>query len=351
MSWTKRIAGIVVAAAVVLTGLQFAGWAPPTRAAGTDLVSAQVGGTLPATDPASTAWDAATPITVPLSGQLVVVPGRSTPSTDSLEVRSLNNATHIAFRITWSDATKDNRTTGQLQFRDAVAVQLAPATGAPPICMGAAGARMHILQWKADWQADIEEGFRDLQDHFPNFWVDYYPYMMGQSPYTSPQNFSENAKLYLVGYQVGNPFSEPLKVSAVEDAVADGFSTITTQRQQDAIGRGVWSGGQWSVVITRPKDSGDGQDTPVGKDNVAAFAVWDGSSGDVGGRKSISAWVNLKVESPTGPVEVMWVLLLVLVVAVAVMAVRPLRNRQKRRLERAEEELPPEDLSPKEARK
>jgi hypothetical protein len=325
---TLRFVAGLTAFAIAMTVLQYGG-IPTARAAGTELVSAALSGALPATDPASPAWDAATPLEMPLSAQLVVLPQRSAPFEPSLEVRSLNNATHIAFRISWRDAVKDNRTTMQGQFRDAVAVQVGPAAGPPPVCMGAAGSRLQIMQWKADWQADIEEGFRDLQDAFPNFWVDYYPYHIGKPPYTAPQNFSEEAKLYLVGYHVGNPFSEPLKVSAVEDAVADGFSTITTQRQQDALGRGVWTEGRWDVVITRPRDSGDGQDVPIAATNNVALAVWDGASGDVGSRKSVTGWVTLR----TAGGEIPWTLVVggiaVLLVVIALIALRPKRKRKR----------------------
>jgi len=335
--WTRRFFAAVLIGAVLLTGMQVAGWLPATQAQGPELVSAAVSGALPAMDPASAAWGDAAPLQVPLSAQLVILPTRATPFTDSLEVRSLNNETHIAVRLSWADPVKDIYTTRQGQFRDAVAIQVAPRAGTPPLCMGAAGGGTHILQWKADWQADIEEGFHDLQDEFPNFWVDYYPYLMGQPPYTSPVNFSENARLYLVGYTVGNPFSQPVKVTAVEDAVAEGFSTITTQRQLDAIGRGVWADGRWSVVITWPKDSGDGQDVPIGE-NVLAFAVWDGASGDVGSRKSITGWVNLQVEAPRGPVELVLGVLLVLLVAVALVTLRSFRRQRKEREEKERED-------------
>lgn len=271
---------------------------PRISAAGTELHSAPVAGALPVTDPTSVLWSSATPVSVPLSGQVSIRPTLDVPAIPSLEIRSLNNETHVAFRIGWADATVNNRTTSQTAFRDAVAIQIGGASQLPFLCMGSATARLHIMQWKADWQADIEEGFRDLQHEFPNFWVDYYPYAMGEPPYALPDAFSENASLFLVGYTLGNPFSQPLKVTPVEDAVAEGFSTITTQAVQNAIGRGIWSDGRWSVVIARPKASLDGQDVRVEDGNVVAFAAWDGGSGNVGSRKSVSTWLTLRVRPP-----------------------------------------------------
>ena len=317
----RSVLAAVLVLALALTGLQVLGLAPPVASAGTQLLSAGVQGALPATDPASSLWDDATPMTLPLSAQMAVLPVRTTPSTPSVEVRSLNNGTHIAFRITWADATKDNRTTLLQQFRDTVAIQVGDSAALPYLCMGGAGVRMNILQWKADWQADLEEGFHDLQDAFPNFWVDYYPYAIGGPPYEVPDAFPENASQYLVGYTVGNPFSQPLKVTAVEDAVAYGYFTITTQEHQDAIGRGVWSDGVWSVVISRRLDTGDPQDTPISRNNVLAFAVWDGSAGDRGSRKSTTTWVPLLVIAPRSTEIDLVPLIILLVFAIPILAV------------------------------
>lgn len=293
----RNVLGIVIAAAVLLTTAQVLGLIPGVVGAGTELVATRLAGELPVTDPTSASWVGAAPLEVPLSGQTSVTPSNPVPSIDALEVRALVNATHFALRIAWDDETKDNRTTEVGEFRDAVAFQVAPPSQLPNLCMGAAGARMHIMQWKADWQADIEEGFWDLQDAFPNFWVDYYPYAIGEPPYTVPDAFPENASVYLVGYEVGNPFSQPLKVSPVEDAVADGFYTIATQPNQSALGRGVWDAGRWSVVISRLRDTGDPMDTPIAHGDIVAFAVWDGASGDVGARKSVSTWLTLSLGS------------------------------------------------------
>jgi len=331
---------VLVVFAVVLTGLQYAGLAPRVSGQGTEVVAGQVDGVLPVTDPGSSLWEGATAVDVPLSAQILVKPNRSAASVPSLEVRALHNATSLAWRITWADATKDNRTTSQNDFRDAVAVQIAPAAGVPNICMGAAGAQLQILQWKADWQADIDGGFFSVEDEFPHFWSDYYPYLIGEGPYRRPENFTAAAKQYLVGWQVGNPMSEPLKVTPVEDAVAQGFSTITTQANQSALGRGVWASGTWSVVIARAKSPQDAQDVPIG-DNVLAFAVWDGASGDVGSRKSASSWVTLRLETPTGPPPLYLVLGLGgLVVAIALIALVPLARRRRRRAQGATAEVP-----------
>ena len=296
----RTVVGGVLTLALLLTVLQGLGLAPGASAAGTQLVSWSMAGALPVTDPGSPMWADAGPLTVPVSAQITVAPFEKDPTVTALEVRSLNNGTHIAFRIAWADGTRDIRTTTLQEFRDAVAVQVGAASDLPYLCMGGANVQMNILQWKADWQADIEVGFHDLQDAFPNFWVDYYPYAIGDPPYEVPESFPEDAAGYLVGYTVGNPFSQPLKVTAVEDALAYGFFTITTGRSQDAIGRGVWTDGRWSVVISRKLDTGDPQDNAIVTDNALAFAVWDGGHGDRGARKSTTGWIPLAVQKVRG---------------------------------------------------
>ncbi len=256
--------------------------------------SRRLEGELPVLDPADSRWDLADPVEVPLSGQVSVAPMKMQPLAPSMTVRSLRNESWIAFHIAWADPVKDNRTTGNMQFRDAVAVQFAPAGVTANLCMGGKDQRLHIMQWKADWQADIEEGFRDLQDHYPRFWTDVYPYAIGSPPYEVPEAFNGTARNYLVGWKVGNPFSQPLKATAVEEIIAEGFGTTTTQAQQDALGRGVWDGAGWRVVLARPLASGDADDVAIGKKaHTVAFAVWDGAAADVGARKSTSSWMTL----------------------------------------------------------
>lgn len=170
---TRVVLVVIVSFAVVLTALQYQGLIPGVAASGSELVATEVDDELPVTDPQDALWEKSTPIDVPLSAQGLTTPTERNATIDSLEIRSLKNDTHIAFRVTWTDATKNNRTTKNQEFRDAVAIQIAEKSSEPLICMGASYARMHIMQWKADWQADIEEGFQDLQDSFPNFWNDY----------------------------------------------------------------------------------------------------------------------------------------------------------------------------------
>ena len=74
--------------------------------------------------------------------------------------------------------------------------------------------------------------------------------------------------------------------------------TVTPKETQNIEGRGFWQEGVWRVVIKRSLNA---TDTDVdAKFNIpkrlCAFAVWNGAKGDRGGRKSISDWVELRVQ-------------------------------------------------------
>jgi DMSO reductase family type II enzyme heme b subunit len=114
--------------------------------------------------------------------------------------------------------------------------------------------------------------------------------------WTNPES-----RRYLTGWVLGNPRSEPIKRTSVEEQIAEGFGTLTTSERQSAAGKGVYGNGEWSVVIARPLVTGDPNDPAwgPGKTSSVSFAVWDGAKGEIGSRKGISAWVPLRV-APAG---------------------------------------------------
>ncbi|MFQ5871766.1 MAG: ethylbenzene dehydrogenase-related protein [Candidatus Geothermarchaeales archaeon] len=254
---------------------------------------------LPLTEPLSPLWDEATLIEVPLNPQVTTQPLTPFPSIRTLTARTLNNGTWIAFLLEWQDSTKDMSTAKTELFRDAAALQFPTVTELPYVCMGQAGNDINIWHWKGDWQADIEGAFSDVTDVYPNFWVNYYPFALGEPPYSHPSSFNES-KRFIAGWEAGNPLSDPARVSSVEDLFARGFGTLTTQPHQDVLGWGKWNAGEWKVVFSRPLSNADRDDTQfqTGQTKPIAFAVWDGSNGEVDGKKSVSTWLTLEVESP-----------------------------------------------------
>jgi hypothetical protein len=286
---------ITVAAAIVLAanGMVLAQAQP-------QLVSAWRAGPLPLTDPLSPEWDTAPALVVPLIPQMGIAPSLPAVTVPSLNVQSLNDGQNIVFRLTWNDATPNRHATLTNEFRDAAALQFSASKDLPAVCMGAAGQPVNLWHWKADWQSDIDEGFRDVVDAYPNFWLDHYPFVVGEPPYRLPTDFnSPEAQAYLIGWTAGNLFSDPARVTPVEDLSALGFGAAESQARQDVLGRGVWEDGQWRVVFSRPLASADANDAQFapGQTASAAFAVWDGADWQVGARKQLSTWTTLLVES------------------------------------------------------
>jgi hypothetical protein len=263
------------------------------------LTSAYRADVLPADDPLSAAWAEAPTLNVPLIPQAGVAPALLQATIPSVNVQSLNDGRTIAFRVTWDDATPNWHATHTDEFRDALAIQFPTAPDAATICMGAAGQLVNLWHWKADWQYDIDNGFHDLPDAYPNFYLDHYPFVSGEPPYRVPGDFDEEAKAYMAGWAAGNRFSNPSRPSPVEDLNAMGFGSTHSQERQDVAGKGIWRDGRWSVVFARPLATEDANDVQfaAGQTTSVAFAVWDGAERQVGAIKQLSSWVPLRIQA------------------------------------------------------
>lgn len=269
----------------------------------TGIVARYVEGPLPITEPNSPIWGKATEVDMELGPQLTAQPWiHPEPSVRSVRVRAVNNGTWIAFLMEWEDETKDDVMLVDT-FRDAAAVMLALQPGAGQ-CMGTPSAKVLIAHWKADWQRDVDEGFADLEQLYPNFWSDWYPMALGEPPYTIKQLTNTSAaRLFIAGLAAGNILSNPSRTLSVETLVAHGWGTLTTTDKQLFIGRGVHDGKVWRVVLARPLITGVA-DPPwaSGQKTEVVFAVWDGSNGEIGAKKGVSLPTTLEVEMPVGEV-------------------------------------------------
>jgi DMSO reductase family type II enzyme heme b subunit len=270
--WAFTLSAILVAAAPV--------------AAETRLLAARVGGTGPITDPAAPLWKAARPVRVALLPQMAALPNRPEPAIKELAVRAVHNGGWIAFLLEWKDATRSN-TILLDNFGDQVAVQLpVNATGAPPSpMMGHAGGRVNIMQWRAAFQRDLDQGPPSIRDLYPNAWADVYP---------DEVLSASDARPYTGALGIENPISRG-RASPVLDQMAEGWGSMTVKPDQHALGAGVHRDGGWRVVITRPLSSDD-LNAPLlvpGTRTVVGFAVWEGGSREVGGRKAWAPWLPL----------------------------------------------------------
>ncbi|MCH8062729.1 MAG: hypothetical protein IH861_09510 [Chloroflexi bacterium] len=280
------VAGILAIAAIA-TSLN----ASVVSALQTDIVSHYVAEALPLADPGSPMWNQATSMDVPLSGQVTIAPKNALPSVTSMRVRSLNNGSWVAFLLEWDDPTKD--VGGSLtSFKDSAAIQFPSEEGQPFICMGVGRSRVQILHWRADFQQDIESGLPNASEIYPNMWVNIYP--------------GGDDTVFSTGLSAGNPLSAADKTSPVEDLLAGGFGTLTSEIHNDAVGWANWSDGSWKAVIARPMTTIDVDDAQFagGMETSLALAAWDGGQGEINGKKSVSTWVSLRIEAPPSAIGV-----------------------------------------------
>jgi hypothetical protein len=246
----------------------------------------------PLIDPEAAYWKDAPEIKVPMEAQVITNPQNPDPAVKELTVRAAHNGQWLAFLIEWADPTKSERIVVD-QFGDQVAVQVPSAYkpgDMPNPMMGGPGERVHIMQWRAAFQHDIEaSGEPKITDLYPFIHVDVYPDEVLRVT---------DARAYTGAVGVDNPISRP-KRTAVLDQMAEGFGTLTVEPEQQSDGRGVWADGRWRVVITHPLAPGDANDPTLGPGDqtLAAFAVWEGGAKEVGARKAWSNWVQLKLDA------------------------------------------------------
>jgi hypothetical protein len=273
--------------------LRLALLALPTVAAAQDaaapaaLAMAKLPGKGPITDAASFA--SASVVPVALLPQMITTPMQPAPATHAIEVRAVRNADHAGFLLEWDDETPDLRTAID-GFGDMVAIEFPVAAGSVPApFMGNPGGRVQILQWRADWQSDLERGALTLKELYPNAYAaDFYP----------DEHLPEaSAAPYRGAAGAGNPMADPKRRSAVQDLMAEGFGTLTPRVTQAAQGVGRHDGKRWHVVITRPLAAqGDSAASlEPGVQTQIAFAVWNGSAREVGARKAWANWIGLEV--------------------------------------------------------
>jgi hypothetical protein len=228
----------------------------------------------------------------PLVLQDLVEPRQMEVSTRRVDVQAVSDGRRVAFRLRWEDPTVDD-TPGAARFSDACAVQLPAAVAAdlPAPQMGEEGGRVEITYWSAAWQADVDGREDSIQALYPGATVDHYPFEAPSLEPGSPER-REMENLYAPARALGNLMAGP-RDRPVEDLIADGPGTLEPAEtdRSEGVGRRVADG--WDVLIERTIPSGL---TPGGRSHVA-FAVWEGSGGEVGARKMRSVWIPLYLES------------------------------------------------------
>jgi len=278
------VAVLVMLAAIHQSGPSAAAEPPALRAA-------RVAGSSGAmADPDAAYWKSARAAKIPMQPQIVLPPHAPAPAVAELSVKAAHNGQWIAFLIEWADPTKSDRIVVD-RFGDQVAVELPvkyEKDSPPSVMMGTPDGRVTIMQWRAAFQRDLDEGEPGIKDLYPFTHVDVYPDEVLRA---------SDARAYMGSVGVDNPISHP-KRAPVLDQMAEGWGTLTVKPEQNASGKGSWRNGRWRVVITRPLATDNNEYDPKlspGDRTVAAFAVWEGGNAEVGSRKAWSDWVDLTI--------------------------------------------------------
>ncbi len=242
-----------------------------------------------ASRPDDDVWNGVPDVHAPLLAQQLVPPSLDAAGVAALAIRALHDDTTLAFRLAWDDPVVDDLD-GVRRYHDAVAVMLPTAPGpAPAITMGAAGVPVHILQWRATWQRDLD-GKTGVDQIYPRVVHDVMPDDILPTAV---------AAAYWVGRKAGNPLSQTRRTTPVEQVVAEGFGTSTHLASADAAGAGVHDGSGWKVAITVPRARPDaGAPLESGRRWHVAFAVWLGDRENRGGRKHYADWIPLQLDGP-----------------------------------------------------
>jgi len=243
-------------------------------------------------NPGDAAWKSAPAHPAALLLQDLVDPRLMEASTSRVDVQAITDGVRIAFRLSWSDPTHDDRP-GPAQFPDSCAVQLPARIGrdVPAPQMGEAGKGVEISYWRASWQAEVDGRKDSIDALYPNAAVDHYPFEAASLPADSPER-KAMALRYAPARALGNTMSGP-RTNPVEDLIAEGPGTLKPAQTTRATGRGRRAKEGWEVVIARPLPEG----LSGGARTQVAFAVWQGSHEEVGARKMRTPWIPIFVEA------------------------------------------------------
>lgn len=202
-----------------------------------------VKGGLPAEDPTAAAWSQAPASEFPMSPQVHWKDRIQSVTVNSVKVRSLHDGNTVAILLEYEDPTQDPDDAAALEFM--VGDKKAHFAHGQPM-LQVEGGPVNIWFWKN-------------------------------------------------------------KDGKGVDMTAKGFGTLKAQPDQDVKAKGVYEGGKWKVVFSRPLSTANvAEDTQVNPGDFIniAFAVWDGKkleSGEIkerGSMKAVSSWWYFRAEPP-----------------------------------------------------
>ena len=242
-------------------------------------------------------WKKVRPYRQPLQRQFLEVPKPAEIGVKEVMVQSINDGRHIAFRLVWKDATK-NDGIKIMNFSDGAAIQFPVAKEAfTEFFMGEKDKPVHILHWRAWRGKDKKDGFQTIKTAYPNMTADIYNFdysIKGQGT----EKTQVEKDIFIPGRAAKNPLSFPRK-EIIAELSSVGSGTLTSKHVEDTSGNDNWENGEWTVIFRRPLTVNDPESVrfKAGEKMPIAFAIWEGSRMEVGGRKAVSpAWAEVEVE-------------------------------------------------------
>ena len=301
-----------------------------------DIKAVKVNGAIP-TSPDNPFWSerygptALKHVIIDMDPQMITNPMWPNPSTKYVFVKAATNGKEIAVHLEYNDPTRNDIMVQSQQYKDQVAIMFPVNQSGeePPFTMGGDGERVNIWQWKATWNKEgtTRSSMQDLEDQYAYMAMgsgSYYMYepdgklsgidtVHGKpGPKTASQKnrgaadiskrstnidfgMGKNEGNFNPGRATGNILSDAaMRVSAVEDLNAEGFSTLTTQAHQDVDGSGNWRNNRWAVVFKRNLSTSDQNDTQFsGSKTPMAIAIWNGGNKERNGQKAVTQWNTL----------------------------------------------------------
>jgi DMSO reductase family type II enzyme heme b subunit len=221
-------------------------------------------------------WANTAAIDFPLVGQVIQEPREFTPTIDAVTVRALHNDTDVALLLSWDDRTESQANPAERVYDDAF-----------------------VVQWPVHLAAGPEK-----------------PYFL----------YGDTARpVYLWHWSAG--------ADGLHEANATGFGTESPQRQesQSLSGNVTYDKGQYQMLLRRTLATED-QDNDLqfveGRFIPVAFSAWDGSNGQTGNKRAISAWYFLYLEPTPSRVRLLYPgIAVVAIVAAELFFSRPGRRR------------------------
>lgn len=205
-------------------------------------------------DPDDPLWSDLPPAYYPLIGQIMRTERHFQPAINAVEVKTLFNATEIAFHVSWNDRTESRTGTGTdaNASADALAVQfpqeLSDGSERPYFVFGDTDRPVYQMYWAANEDEVIERN-------------------------------------------------------------GHGLNAIEEQPNQDTTVTSRYTDGRWQLVFRRKLQTGDGNDVAFEPNRYIPISLmaWDSFADEVDGRLGLNGWSTVFLQPPTPLVQYAWI--------------------------------------------